>query len=416
MHLNLPVWEHWVDVTPPAGWNWSLPFTVQRRGRRYRAHPAWSLRAYAPAGKAYYVSTAGSDGNDGLSWGAPLRTVQAALGKGDIVECHVAAGLYTWNQGWDGLVVAKNLALYGYGGVTFSRHFAGLAWALDTPDNPNAYKTARSNAGAVNDARYPDANGDLQPLTRRSSATEVSANPGSWYTDGVSVWLRAADSRAPDGDLRVYAGIAAGVFRGAYTLYCSGISFEGGLFAASVQSQSAAEPAAYYENCRFLYATGDNGLSLTGGRVTLRNCLAARNYDDGFNHHAANGFLPYAIEIDCASRHNGQAGEIDNGSSVHDGGRALRLNGDYHANLGRNLHDVGAGAQSWNCGVHAHDSASALNNANFAVGTGGGGGEMWLERCRSYGSVVDLEEDSGATLRTRLCETGGAFSGGVEEY
>ena len=74
----------WVDVTPPTGWTWSLPFTVQKRGRTFRIKDGWTIDANRPTGKAYYVATNGNDTNDGLTAVTALRKLLTAINKSDV--------------------------------------------------------------------------------------------------------------------------------------------------------------------------------------------------------------------------------------------------------------------------------------------------------------------------------------------
>ena len=89
----------------------------------------------------------------------------------------------------------------------------------------------------------------------------------------------------------------------------------------------------------------------------MKDCVAAKNIDDGFNYKKGAGVTPYSVEIDCIGRDNGLTGDIDNGSTMHEGGRIVRIMGEYMRNVGRNVHDIDNNSQSWNLGCNAHDSA-----------------------------------------------------------
>lgn len=403
-----------VEVAPPEGFDWTPPFTVYYDGGRYTAG-SFDLAALAPQGKAYYVATTGNDGNDGLTAGAPLRKLATAIGKADVVVIYVAAGDYGFTNGNGITTVTKNLAIIATGGrVNLGQWAEGLSYSLDTPTNPNTWKVTRSNVGAVYDKAHPDANGDWQKLTARASAAEVEANPGSWYTDGTSLWVRLSDGRQPDARVHaIFSSVGRSFWvNGAVTVYLEGIDLEGGWAEGCLQVSATAgpnSPTLYAKNCSFKYSAG-HGVSNQGATTYFQNCLAARHVDDGFNYHVAQNVLPLAVEIDCVGRDNGAEGDIDNGSTMHDGGVVVRLSGRYMRNVGRNVHDIGNGTKSWNLGCRAYDSTSQVNRADFAAGTTNpAGGEMWLERCQA-GAV---EAATGAALYWRQCSLGSLTGNGT---
>lgn len=410
----------WSTVTPPTGWTISLPFVVQRRGSVYRAYDEvfsaeFDVANYAPTGKAYYVSTSGNDANSGTDAGSPLRNIRTAFAKADIVVCYVAAGVYANLYGWWTYSLAKDISIIATGGrVTLSAHYDGLSYALDGTYT-NTYTVTRSNVGGVLDTSIVDANGDYSALTKRTSAALVDANPGSWYLDGSNVlWVRLADDRAPDAYVfpQAAAGTVNSFVANGKTLYVENVDFIGGISAFSALATGAGQyPTCYFKNCSFRHSPTGNGFLSYGASTYCQNCVSSRHYDDGFNATVYLTQVPYMFEIGCTGRNNGSIGDIDNGSTIHGGGKAFRLNGRYYSNVGRNVHDVNAGVESWNVACVAHDSASAVNDANFVIGTGGTGGTMWLDYCKSYGSAADLEADTGATLYTRNCVTDGLTAG-----
>ena len=405
----------WQDVTAPdAAFSW-LPFTIQRAGGQFRARPDWTIDAARPTGTAYYVSTAGSDSNDGLTAGAPLRRIATAYNKADVVEIRIAAGVYGVSSTQN---MTKNISLIGSGTVIYGGFVdpGTLTFALDGTYT-HTYKATRSNVGMVRDTLSADANGDTASLTLRTSAADVEANPGSWYLDGSNVlWIRRADGAAvTDTNCRIYFSSVNRVvtFSGANTFYVENVQFEGGnLTGAVLVDYTTGVPTFYGNGCSFKYCQGANGFSTYGAITYLQNCVAARNYDDGFNYHLDGAFLPYAVEINCTGRDNGSAADIDNGSSIHDGGSIVRLMGDYARNVGRNVHDVTSGTTSWNLGCYAHDSTSAVNDCNWAVGTGGADtAKMWLDTCRSSGSATDIEIAATASAYIHQFAGGGVYSG-----
>jgi hypothetical protein len=401
-------------LTAPTGWTWALPFSIIKGTSRFYAVD-FDVADYAPTGKAYYVSTAGNDANDGLTAATPLRKISTAIAKGDVVVVYVASGVYGHTNGVGNESGETTVSVIATGGrVTIGSFAEGLTWALDTAGGrPNTWKAGRSVISRARDAKFPNANGDHTLLTLQANADAVEAAPGSWYTDGTSCWVQTADSREIDGDVRLYfsnTDFAAKV-RAENTRYYENIDFEGGKSTLVISAAAGPlAPTALFKGCTIKYGSLD-GVEAHSATTYFQACVAACNADDGFSYHVNVG-AGHAIELDCVGRNNGATGDTDNGSTSHENIRIVRLNGQYYGNVGRNIHDVGADTKSWNLGCVAHDSASAVNDGNFAIGTSAGGGEMWLDRCTSYGSAIDLEADTNATLHTRQCTTEGNTTGG----
>lgn len=413
----------WRDVSPPTGWTWGLPFTIQQRGYQFRPAPSWNILAYAPTGKAYYVAPSGNDANDGLTLGTALRTVKAAILKADVDVIYLAAGHYNWTYGWFTATPSRSIAFYALspGDVIISTSM-DFSWALDL-FYTNTYKaTAASYVGWVFDASVLDGLGDYQELTARADVATVDANPGSYFWDnvGLILYVRLGDDRAPDADVRAYRQYSSmKCTTDNITLYFQDIKFEGGDYTVYFKNASAAGGLNVYAlNCSFKYGVA-GCCYIHGGAAILQNCVAARSKNqDGFNYHINLTVVPKVIEIDCVGRNNGgdDLDDFDNGSSMHDGGEIVRIMGEYYGNVGNNVWDVTSTTKSWNLGSVSHRSAGVANRANFAIGIAGGGGRMWLDRVVSHSSVTDLSEDANAILYTRSCKTQGVFVGTPTEY
>jgi len=393
-----------------------LPFTIQQDGRRFRPAPPWAINSAAPTGKAYYVSPTGLDTNDGLTIGAPLRSIKTAFLKADVDIVYALTGAYSNNFMFVQSSPTRNISFIAVGGPVYLGTFAEVVWTADGA----AYKATRSNVLKVLDATNPDANGDWTALTSVADAATCQATVNSWYTDNVTLWVHTFDSRLPTTTIRPfftsgnYVGLAN---TGNQVCYFENFHFEGGILGAFSLGNATNPVTAYFKDCSFKYSSANGLTSLAGGVSYLQNCTASRNVDDGFNYHKNSGAIPYGVEIDCIGRDNGVAADIDNGSSMHDGGRIVRINGEYMRNIGRNIHDVTASTASWNLGVNAHDGASAVNDCNFAVGDpAGDNAKMWLDSCISTGSATDLEIANTATGYVRNFVSGGVFIGTPTGY
>ncbi len=421
------VLQPWVPVQPPAGWTWSLPFSLQRKGRLFRPHPSWSLRSLASRGKAYYVSPTGSDANDGLSWASAFRSIWKAATQADAVEVYIQAGYYGYNNGFRG--APNNASTFiGVGGQVVANNDLELStW---TPSANSWRASTTQGVDCVLDWLNLDGEGFPTFYTERASAAEVDANPASWYKDGATntLYVRCSDSRQPDANLRAYRNTAVlnlGTVN--RTLYFENITFEVSAKASRhlrfYASTTAGGLRLYMQNCTLRHSQGTYDLLDIDGlsEVILQNCQAYNGPLDGFNYHAFNGVVPRAIEIRCSAHHCGtSATSINNASAMHDGGSIVRIMGDYHRSYGPVVVDAN-GSSSWNLGVVAHhclSSGGATSKSTFYCANGGAT-LMWLDNCQSYSpGQYDLVVEAGATLYKRRFHSGGNFSaaGALEEY
>lgn len=395
---------------PPDFSGYQKAFKIYRRGDRtfFTDLNFDDLKPFpeSSADTVYYVSQSGDDSNPGTQ-GAPFRSLRRALhgGVGNvlvIVEPGNYFGADSWNDAnptMTGLIVRPSIE----GRIVSSNHIVGLTWSLSSGQSATFQATAAS-VSAVADASDLTDDGDYTRLTLVASVAEVESTPGSyWHSAGI-VYVHTHDAREPDTDLRVWPSTRNGRYQVAGgTAWVSGVDFEGG--ARSMQQACLdveSSNTAVFVDCTFKYSgAGRNGFSSDGWCYTfMRDCVASGNEADGFNYHNFNGSPPPAsVEISCVGRHNGyNSNGTNNGSTTHDGGTVIRLNGRYYGNQNRNVHDVG-GATSWNLGCVAKDSRSD-NNVNFAAGVGALDSTlMWLDQCDSEGSEYDYQTSADSVIR-----------------
>ena len=394
----------WQTVTNPIGWSWAHGLTIQRKGSTFRAK-GLDISSYAPTGKAYYVSTTGNDLATGLNWANSLRSIDIALAKVDIDICYIEAGTYLRTKSWDSYDLARSVSIVGVGGgVICTNAQDGLVWALSAGQT-NTYETTRSSATKVLDVSNIDSNDDYQEPTLQTSIATVEANAGSYWINGNLVYVHTFDNRVPDSNIWVTLTARNAKISGDVHIYCENIDFVGGYAGLEFDNTGANQtPEFYAKNCKFRHTAG-NGLEITGqSKVILQDCLAAKNSGDGFNYHVLNGVVPKVIEINCISRNNGVTGDEDNGSTVHDGGSVIRLNGQYYLNRGPNVVDSAA-LESWNLGCIAHNSQTIIPGAAHDFNAAGGSGVMWLDRCVSYGSTYGITAGANTTIYKRKCSS-----------
>lgn len=400
----------------PDGFGWTPPFSLYRAADGSYRHN-FAAAPYIRTGKAYYLSPAGSDTNDGLTVGTPRRSLWRILQDvTDYDVIYLAAGEYDGTTGWAGRTMARAASLIAVGGrAVVSRRATGTAWAADP--NPGVWVGTPPSAtpiGLVTDARFPDANGQPQRLLRVASIAACAATAGSFFASGTIVHVRTQDSRQPDADVAALYASPNAVLAGNVDAYFKDIDFVGGddAFRSTAATFSR---TVVFDGCTFRFASGGDGLDLDcAGDVFLLNCVAELNELDGFNYAAATsgGGAPRVAELGCIARWNGwTTSGFNNGTTLHDGATAVTLGGVVERNQNRNVHDVRS-ARRWMLGTTVRDSrATDASGCNYVVGqipgqTGEGVAcQLWLDGCLSSGSVNDLVVNAAGTARRRNTDT-----------
>lgn len=401
-------------VASPSGWAWNYPFTIVQKGRTFRV--VEDVSSNAITGKTYYVATDGDDGNTGLTEEDALRRLSTALGKADVDVIRVAAGWYTYGYGWENISPNRSISVIGEDDTFISTHIEGLSWS--SVDN-HWEAASGSTINQVCDKSSLDSYGDYERLTAQVSIANVDANPGSWYYNAGTLYVRTTDSREPDGDILPFVSTSSGVLNDAVTYYIENVKFYGGLNGVLL-SRTAAGAALYMKNCEAKYTAG-NGIYIHGGGTAwIQGCLAAANATDGFKTDESSGAYANVALINCVGRNNGiAASTASNGYSRHDDGSTIIVEGEYYGNNGRNIHDVNANNGTpllWCLGVRCY-GATANGTTNFAIGlTATPAGTMWLDSCDSEDRTTDIEILSDAVCYYRSFVGGGTYIGTPQEY
>lgn len=360
-------------------------------------------------GTTYYLAVNGSNSNDGLTPQTAFKNLNTALNQSDCAEVIVSAGIYIRTQGQYNVPFPRDIIIKaaGDGDVIFSVHDS-LSWSL-VADKQYTYQATRSNVASVYDISNVDENGDYSALTIVSSIDEVEATENSYFTDSSIVYVHAKNNATvSNNNIRVYLStnnIVVGSNSAADKICLENINIEGGSRPVLVDT-GRVETTFVMKNCKLKYGSTDNSLSSLGAKTICVSCEVSGSMKDGFNYHAKNGLIPYAIEISCTGRDNGRDGaDQHNGSTMHDGGKIIRVNCEYFENSGPNMIDVNEATESYNVGVYAHDStatADTISNSDFK-NSNVGAATMWLDTCKSEGSSYSLVTAAGS--KTYLANT-----------
>lgn len=205
-------------------------------------------------------------------------------------------------------------------------------------------------------------------------------------------------------------------------VYVKNIVFDGGNAALKVTLTT--ETVAFYR-CKFLNSGTTNGLEGVGGKYLLEECEASNNKRDGFNYHRNTvdntNYNAQAVEINCCGYFNGigHNSYINNGSTIHDYGLAIRIYCDYAFCKGGVVADAD-GASSFNVGVSSYCTQNIdgddSRKSNF--GAQNYGANMYLISCASFGSKWDCYSDNSCHVHRNVpfVKEGYTGTGTVENY
>ena len=412
-------------VNPPNEFTWiDAPINIYRNGLGDLSTDLdVSKFQHNKNGKIYYVNlNTGNDNNDGLTVETPLKSVHVARTKPDVEIIEISEGfyddMYAFNSDSTGVAGYKNLTLRAKEGdnVILSTR-RKLSWTKTDGKN-YVYQSNRTRVGSVWDSLNLDKNGDYSKLNRVSSIEECDLKENTYYYDDATIYIHPLKNRVADDNIVVFLSLTNFKNLGNYTVFARNIKFYGGggdntKGACHIENiEDNSNPLFVAENCEFKYTdNGSGGLAILGADSILKSCIASCNFADGFNYHRGWGRIAKAIEVDCIGRSNGigRGTNTDNGSTMHDGGKIIRVNCEYYENEGPNCHDVTEGSESWNIGVNSHNSNATLEarNSNYNIE----GGKMWLDGCVGYDSFRKYTVTSTGSLYLR-----NSVFGDGEEY
>lgn len=277
----------------------------------------------------------------------------------------------------------------------------------------NVYRTPCSLSGSsvlVYDCSHLS-DGIITQLEHVTSVDDLSTE-GTYYANGTNLYVHLYDNNVPTNRNVVASDPATNTI---YVIpneintkvYLEGIVVIGGasnIYAANTATYTSAMVIA--KNCKFLYSDSSTGnaVSLKGVNGYFQNCEAAFAKMDGFNYHKNNDVSSCGLEIDCIGHDNGERGNpsttSNNGTTVHDGGNAIRIGGMYYRNYGGNVADISAGTATYCYDCVAFDS-SAPDDTNGDFWTHYAG-TMYLYGCRAIGgSEYNLRCNSGTIYQNK---------------
>lgn len=365
-------------------------------------------------GSTYYVDNTYTGSSDG-SQNAPFKTLQAAFSNtsdGDTIivkkNIYHRSDLPTTNT-----QTKNNVNIICEEGTFFTTSDA-LTWSTNETYS-NVYQATRSGVTNVIDIRNYEKDTFVR-FTKVSALSECANRIGSYYTDGTTVYINNG-SEVNNNNTIVSLSLGYMALNFEATSKNMHIYMENAICINSSVPVARAVGNSNYDceiicnNCKFLFleqSDARDGFSSLGAKTIFINCEASSNGKDGFNYHANDGKLCYAIEINCKANSNGlnrTNPHTYNGSTAHDGCQVIRINCVYNNNNGSNVADVQTDTISVNINCKSFDSMSNTDDmydTDFC--TQQSGATMYLYNCFCKGySYKNIYAIDGSTIYVSNC-------------
>jgi hypothetical protein len=402
-------------ISVPSGFDYTPPVSIYKNGATsFSTNFNFNDYLVTPS-VTYYFSPSGNDSNDGLSAGSPKKTFAALIvslnsSPPSGATFNLAAGTY---NGTDKLRSTINFPcnFICESGRAVMSNTTAASWSK-TGGRTNVYEATIASEPCVTDATNVDSYGFDIRLRNVADVATCDITPNSMvYTGGV-LYVHTFDSRAADASLSVHLGTFPYRQDTAQNLCFKNIDWLG--TTNPVRWNYAGTSRVVLDSCRAMYATTSSGFesvdtSATAGlEIIYNNCTAAYNSLDGFSWRGAT----VGIEIGSKGVWNGykRTGTSDNGTTIHNTAKVVRVAGDYRFNDDRCVHDINT-SKGWFLGCTAgnpqNGSVGAFDNAAFLFGTSASSDQTlgWLEGCTSSGgAVTDLGSyGTNSIVRTKNC-------------
>jgi hypothetical protein len=265
------------------------------------------------------------------------------------------------------------------------------------------------------DGKSPNQWGDYIGLAKVADLATCNSTAGSYFVDTAlfRVYVHTLDGRQPDANIHVFqAWNAPGQFSSHGSLvqnlecYFEGFAFLGGQASFNLQQQNAGvHTTAQFKNCQFKYASGSGVFYVLGAiNVALEDCIGSSGYSDIFTYqsYGANA-PPTALEVNVEARMSGvpMAGTANQGSTMHNGGTIVRLNGNYHNNENDQIADVAVGTNCWLIGCSAKNGRKATYSGYHFGNVPTEQTTAWLEGCDSAGNTYGITSYDGSVVHIK---------------
>lgn len=321
-------------------------------------------------GRTYYVDYLnGDDSNNGLVPANAFKTMNKAYTQIDIDTMILLPGVFPSNGNLRAVPITKNINIIGIGDVYIDSS-TPLDPFTQTAGYSYIYEQPAGTVLDLYDITGKDKNGDVWKYTKVTSLAECEALPASYYHAGGILYVHCFDDRAPQlRELWRTSDMTAFTIEGSCNVYLENLTIFGGETCIRAHAESVSDIINVYANkCAFMGSKNNSydAVMMQGTTLTIfKDCKALYSKKDGFNYHERGGIIPKAIEINCTGKYNGTSGESSHqGSTIHDGGSIIRINGVYNDNCGSNIADQGTNTESFNINCVCYNSKANYNSQN----------------------------------------------------
>ncbi|WP_341237842.1 hypothetical protein [uncultured Limnobacter sp.] len=430
----------------PAAYSWAgiYPTICQAPGKAQFSENVskYARRVYSVfigAGTIYVDPVNGLDTNSG-SASSPVKTISKAvrdLGP-SLVLC--LPGVYKpFDFRTTDLQGNKLKIVRAVGPCTIEEDADDPNAATWTADGtyPNTYwmplTPANKDILAVLDTSRLDEEGQPIPLAKYSSILDANASGLGWFHDTAAdrLYIRYignANLNTVKSRFKIVTGDAASRI----LVLGTKLLFEGdwqlsGVFFSPLQNAGVRpflfcefDPSKYRPNVRH---TISHALDSLGADTYFQNAWMHRAKGDNFHYFDSEGVKVRGVEIDCRATYAGDiatelaAPNTSNGSSMHNTGDVLRINGEYRRNYGPDVVDTGTG-ESWNAGTESGPCTTSGNAYGFYTT----GPVMRLDTCSAFGQdQADIAATTGGQILKfatsfRTSSTAGSPVGTIVDY
>lgn len=359
-------------------------------------------------GKDIYVSPSGNDSNTGITMDNAKATILGALSVSDVKRIHILKGTYPREEI---TLTNKKIAIIAEDDVKFTSSPDNYIWRSTSTDN--VYVTQAIGITKVFDITTIS-NTFFREYTKTTEWSLLLSTEGLYYTENGNLYVHTFDTIVASMDtICCTSGLSCLTFNtNNSTLFLNRIScICGGSYNSShnfeIKGNETYPSNVYLIDCESDYSiptteiTGSNGFYAVNDNVIFENCKSYHAGKDGFGYGKSN-----VIELYCTSAFNGTDGSTNsNGSSMHTGGKIIRVNCVYHDTNGPIVEDVGLNTESLNLGVVSYSSNLSDYGDFYAEYDNV---KMWLDNCISYSSdkgiVCGKYSSDNCTIYKRHCD------------
>jgi len=306
------------------------------------------------------------------------------------------------------VTITKSINLIGRNRPLFTNYVLN---AFDTTNATGVYRVAAYSFShsEIYDITNID-KGVVLPLTAAPNITSCINNAGTYFVDQYNrLNLHLFGGNDPTGNVAVVKGnqniIGLDGSQASCKWYLEGLTVVGGKSCIyAVDSESYLTQTLIGVDCKTYYAQTNNNIYIQGVNALFQRCLAVGAYLDGISYHepsTRDGDVANGFEVDCIAHDNGNRdtgshpdGVSNNGSTIHDGGKIVRINGLYYNNNGGNVADASPNTESYNYGCIAFDSKAPYDTTNESSA------DFWVRYANMYLYGCRALGDSQYNLRT----------------